>query len=81
MTIGTCAALFCACATPNDPQGIENVTAKDDNTYTLTYKDTDHDVGHEFILDLPAETKKAPLILMLHGYGESAQIFRQTVHL
>ena len=81
LIICACAALLCACATPNDPQGIENVTSKGDNTYTLTYKDTDHDVGHEFILDLPAETKKAPLILMLHGYGESAQIFRQTVHL
>ncbi|MBR4759047.1 MAG: prolyl oligopeptidase family serine peptidase [Lachnospiraceae bacterium] len=81
LTIGTCALLLTGCAQPDDPVGIENVTASGDNTYTLTYKDTDHDVNHEFILDLPAKTKKAPLILMLHGYGESAQIFRQATHL
>lgn len=34
-------------------------------------------VTHHYILDLPKETKGAPVIVMLHGYGESAESFRQ----
>lgn len=31
---------------------------------------------HEFIVCLPEETKQAPVILMLHGYADSAETFR-----
>lgn len=34
-------------------------------------------VKHDFILDLPEMVEGAPLVLMLHGYGESASAFRQ----
>lgn len=34
-------------------------------------------VKHDYILDLPEKTKGAPLVVMLHGYGESAEAFRQ----
>lgn len=33
-------------------------------------------VEHEFIVDLPENPEGAPLIIMLHGYGESAEGFR-----
>lgn len=46
-------------------------------------KDGDHTficecegVKHDFVLDLPEVSENAPLILMLHGYGESADAFR-----
>ncbi len=32
-------------------------------------------VSHEFILYLPDQPEDAPLVLMLHGYGESAETF------
>lgn len=34
-------------------------------------------VKHDFILDLPDNATGAPLVVMLHGYGESAESFRQ----
>jgi len=41
-------------------------------------KDAIYDgVKHHYILDLPEVTEGAPLILMLHGYGESAEGFRR----
>lgn len=33
-------------------------------------------VGHGFIVDLPAEPEGSPLILMLPGYGHTAESFR-----
>lgn len=38
-------------------------------------------IRHELILDLPEETKGVPLILMLHGYGNNAESFREMVHI
>ena len=37
-------------------------------------------VKHKFILDLPEKTEGAPLVLMLPGYGNTAESFRTTVH-
>lgn len=34
-------------------------------------------VKHDYILDLPEKTEGAPLIVMLHGYGESAEAMRK----
>ena len=32
------------------------------------------------ILSLPAQTQSAPLVLVLHGYGESAEVMRSKTH-
>ncbi len=37
-----------------------------------------HDVEHDFILDLPEAPEGSPLILVLPGYGSTAQAFRQS---
>ena len=37
-------------------------------------------VKHDFILDLPKKTEGAPLVLMLPGYGNTAESFRSSVH-
>ncbi len=37
-------------------------------------------VKHNFILDLPERTEGAPLVVMLPGYGNTAESFRDTVH-
>lgn len=37
-------------------------------------------VRHRFVLDLPDQTGNAPLILMLPGYGNTAEAFRSSVH-
>lgn len=44
---------------------------------TCTYDGVEHD----FILELPEDTDGAPLILMLHGYGESAEVFKSRTHM
>ncbi|MBP3209705.1 MAG: prolyl oligopeptidase family serine peptidase [Oscillospiraceae bacterium] len=36
-------------------------------------------VKHDFILDIPEKTKESPLVLMLPGYGNTAESFRSTV--
>ena len=38
-------------------------------------------IRHDFILDLPETPKDAPLILMLPGYGNSAETFRSAIKL
>ncbi len=37
-------------------------------------------VKHDLILDLPEKTEGAPLIIMLPGYGNTAESFRSSVH-
>ncbi|MBR4760656.1 MAG: extracellular solute-binding protein, partial [Lachnospiraceae bacterium] len=54
---------------------LEEVTETGENTYTCTFDG----VQHDFILDLPEQTENAPLIVMLHGYGQSAQTMRGIV--
>ena len=53
---------------------LENVVLEEDNKYTCTFED----VKHEFVISLPQESKNAPLIVMLHGSGDSAENFRRT---
>lgn len=47
-----------------------------DNTFSCIYEG----VKHNFILDLPEKTEGAPLVLMLPGYGNTAESFRDSVH-
>lgn len=37
-------------------------------------------IKHGFVLDLPEKTEKIPLVIMLPGYGNTAESFRDTVH-
>ncbi len=59
-----------------DIHKLSDVKSISDNKYSCSYDG----VSHEFILFLPNETTDAPLVLMLHGYGESAERFRDYSH-
>lgn len=66
-----CGLMLTSCSGAKVPP-LENVEYTSDSEFTCEYDGLKHDV----ILDFPKETKKAPLILMLHGYGNSAESFR-----
>lgn len=51
---------------------LEDITEKRENVFSCTYDG----VKHEFILCLPDATENAPLVVMLHGYGGSAEQFK-----
>lgn len=55
--------------------GLEVVHMKG-NTFSCTYENT----RHIFVLDLPENTEGEPLVIMLPGYGNSAESFRNTIH-
>lgn len=52
---------------------LEGVFQTEDGKNIAVFDGTEHD----FILDLPEKASGAPLVLMLHGYGESAEGFLQ----
>ena len=56
---------------------IASVTDAGDGKYTCTYDGIEHD----FILCAPEETAGAPLIVLLHGYGQSAEIMKSTINM
>ena len=75
---GTLMLLLSMCfACSSKSKSLENVEHIKDNKYTCTYDG----VKHDFFLELPDNTEGAPLIVMLHGYGDSAESFRSRVHL
>lgn len=47
-----------------------------ENTYSSSFDG----VTHRFVLVLPEECEGAPLVVMLPGYGNTAESFRTTVH-
>ena len=55
-----------------DQTELEDVVAVDEGHYTCTFDG----VKHAFIVDLPETAENSPLILMLHGYGGTAESFR-----
>ena len=55
----------------SDIKALSDVSQISDNKYSCSYDG----VSHEFILYLPDQPEDAPLVLMLHGYGESAETF------
>ncbi len=55
---------------------IEDVVQKDTSSFSCTFDN----VKHGFILDMPTEHVGAPLVLMLPGYGNTAEAFRTSVH-
>lgn len=56
---------------------LENIEFSADNAFTCTYDGLSHDV----ILDMPETVEGASLVIMLPGYGNTAEGFRSTVHL
>ena len=72
------AALLTGCRAAEQAPVAElaDVTPEKDNKYSCRFDG----VRHYFITDMPDVTEGAPLVLMLHGYGESAEIMRGRVH-
>ncbi len=68
-------ALLTGCG-KEEMKKIENIVQEQDNQFSCTFDG----VNHDFILDLPDQTDGAPLVVMLHGYGNTAESFRSTVH-
>ena len=71
MLIGLMAAFILTGCSSSGPK-LDNVVLENDNKYSCTFED----VKHEFIISLPEESKNAPLIVMFHGAGDSAEGFR-----
>ena len=55
---------------------IEDVVQEEQDMYSCVYDG----VKHGFLVELPAETEGAPLVLMLPGYGNTAESFRLQTH-
>jgi Poly(3-hydroxybutyrate) depolymerase len=53
-----------------------DVTKVSDEEFSCTYED----VKHDFLVYLPEKSEGAPFVIMLHGYGESAEAFREKTH-
>ena len=73
MLIGLLAAFILTGCSSSGPK-LENVVLDENNKYSCTFED----VKHEFVISLPEESKNAPLIVMFHGAGDSAEGFRLT---
>ena len=73
MLIGLTAACILTGCSSSGPK-LENVELEKDNKYNCTFED----VKHDFVISLPQESKNAPLIVMLHGAGDTAENFRRT---
>lgn len=71
---GTAAEI--SAAEPAESRRLDNLVQGEDGNYSCTFED----VKHDFIVDLPEHPENAPLVIMLHGYGESAGGFRNAVH-
>ena len=55
-----------------EQEALEDIAQVGEGHYTCAY----NGIRHAFIVDLPEKVDGAPLILMLHGYGGSAESFR-----
>ena len=52
--------------------GLEDIALQEVGHWTCRFDG----VAHDFIVDLPENPEGAPLVLMLHGYGQTAESFR-----
>lgn len=52
---------------------LDSIELAEDGTGVAVYDDVNHDI----IMCLPDNSEGAPLVIMLHGYGESASAFQQ----
>ncbi|MCR4795529.1 MAG: prolyl oligopeptidase family serine peptidase [Ruminococcus sp.] len=55
---------------------LKNVMLKGGGSFSCTFDG----VKHDFILDMPDNTENAPLVIILHGYGDSAEGMRNGIH-
>ena len=53
-------------------EGIENIIQEKPGTFSCIFDG----VKHSFLLELPEEAENAPLVMMLPGYGNTAEAFR-----
>ena len=68
--------LLTGCSGRKAPQPeIKDIAPAGENRLTCTFEG----VKHDMILDMPENTENAPLVIMLHGYGSSAEAFRSDV--
>ena len=77
-----CSTLAAGCSLDDvtaeqEPIQLEDIVNERDNLYSCVFDG----VKHNFILYLPETPQGAPLIVMLHGYGESAAAFRGAVQI
>ncbi len=72
--IAVCALLALGCAAPG-ADALSSVSEPDENGYyTCEY----NGVKRKFLLFAPDAQKGAPLLIMLHGYGDAADVFAET---
>jgi len=69
---------FAACK--SEKIQLQNITKTQENRFTCTYEE----IKHDFIIDLPENWNKddnnsLPLVLLLPGYANTAEAFRQTI--
>lgn len=77
LVVGIASAMVTSCGKKREVTRLSDVKMLEENKYSCTFDG----VEHEFILCFPEETKNAPLILMLHGAGESAEAMRRNTNL
>ena len=65
-------SLLTGCMTGNASGKLKDVVKTGENRYTCTYDG----VKHDFLIYLPSGSGNAPLVMLLHGYAESADQFR-----
>ena len=68
--------LSCRAFGESDLPTLENVVQENPGRFSCSFDG----VRHSFVLDLPDKTENAPLVLMLPGYGNTAEAFRSSVH-
>ncbi len=65
------------CAQAQGSSGtVSEVVHLKDNSFSCSFDG----VKHSFVLDLPEKIEGSPLVIMLPGYGNTAESFRSTVH-
>ena len=71
-----CALALTGCGSNRKAEPLSEITYKNETDFTCVFDG----ITHEVLVELPSETKDAPLVLMLHGYGNDAESFRLTTH-
>lgn len=68
---------LCGCGREDEQkQYLENIVWESETKITCTFDG----VKQYALLDLPEKTEEAPLVLMLHGAGQSPEGFREMIH-
>ncbi len=59
-----------------DPSALEDIRQVKPDTWTCTFEG----VRHTFLLELPEHPEGSPLAVLLPGYGNTAEAFRESTH-